>query len=237
MNAKEIKQELVAVSDPEKAAFLPYFFKTGKGQYAEGDKFIGVVVPKIRTLLKTSPELSVQTIKELLMDEYHECRLFAVLAMVRLSEKAKDANTKKEVFELYISQREHINNWDLVDLSAPKIVGAYLIDKDRGCLRDFAQSSHLWTQRIAIISTFYFIRKMQFRDTFELADILMNHPHDLIHKAVGWMLREVGKRNFEAEYEYLVDNDRYRKMPRTMLRYSIEKFPEEMRQDFLKGRI
>ncbi len=235
--AQEIKEMLFKLSDPQKKDFLPYFFKTGKGQYGEGDKFIGVVVPKQRALAKTIQKIELSEIELLLCDPYHECRLTGLLLLVQIYQKASTEEDKKVIFDFYIANYTHINNWDLVDLSAPQIVGDYLLTHPREVLVTYAQSNHLWLQRIAIISTFAFIKKNQFADTFAIADLLLNHSHDLIHKAVGWMLREAGKRDFEAEYDFLLTNERYKRMPRTMLRYAIEKFPEPMRQDFLKGRL
>ena len=141
------------------------------------------------------------------------------------------------MYEFYIQQANYINNWDLVDLTAPNIVGAYLFDKDKNDLFVFANIEHLWLQRISIVATLYFIRKRDLQTTFDISTLLLHHPHDLIHKAVGWMLREAGKCDFEAEYQYLIENKRYQSMPRTMLRYAIEKFPENLRQDFLKGKV
>lgn len=235
--AKAVKESLFAASLPEKADFLPYFFKTGKGQYGEGDKFMGVVVPKTRAIVKQYKNLPFSEIEKLLQDVYHECRLAGLLFLVSAYQKANTEGEKEEIYRFYVNQFAYVNNWDLVDLSCYHIIGEHLLNRDRLILQDFARSEHLWTERIAMVSTYAFIRKNQFKDTFIIADILQTHTHDLIHKAVGWMLREAGKRNFEAEYEYLLDNKRYLQMPRTMLRYAIEKFPEEMRQDFLKGRV
>jgi 3-methyladenine DNA glycosylase AlkD len=236
--AKQIKAELFDLSDEQKREFLPYFFKTGEGQYGFGDKFIGVVVPKQRALVKTHKTMQLSEIEILLNDEYHECRLTALLFLMENFKNAqKDLALQKQIYDFYISHYQQINNWDLVDLTAPKIVGEYLFDKNSDELITFAHSKNLWLQRISIIATYTFIHKNRFEPTFEIAKILLNHPHDLIHKAVGWMLREVGKRDYEAELTFLLENDRYKTMPRTMLRYAIEKFDEPVRQDFLKGRI
>lgn len=233
---KIIQEELASYASEEKALFFPKFFKTGKGEYAEGDRFIGVTVPNQRIVAKKYYSIiSLNEIAELLHSQIHEYRLTALIMLVYKFDKLKSESERKDIFDLYISNTEHINNWDLVDLSAPKILGAYLFDKDRLLLYDFAKSNHLWKQRIAIVSTYYFIKRNQFEDTLRISEILLNHKHDLIHKAVGWMLREVGKMNLEVEISFL--NFYYKQMPRTMLRYAIEKFDEDLRQKYLKGEI
>jgi len=233
---KNIQKELHSFASEEKAAVLTKFFKTGRGEYAEGDKFIGVTVPNQRIVAKKYySEISFVEIGELLKSPIHEYRLTALLIMVFKFEKNKNSSERNQIVELYLKNPDYINNWDLVDLSAPKILGAYLFDKDKTILYDFAKSGHLWKQRIAIISTYYFIKKKHFEDTFRISEILLFHKHDLIHKAVGWMLREAGKMNLSAEIEFL--NRHYKKMPRTMLRYAIEKFDEDIRQKYLKGVI
>jgi len=237
MTAAALKQELFQISDSEKAAFLPYFFKTGKGQYGEGDKFIGVVVPKLRAMVKKYKTLEFQEIETLLNDEYHECRMLALFFLVDKYKKSKDEKEQEKIYHYYISKADRINNWDSVDLSSKDIVGAFLFDKSREPLYQFARTNHLWLQRISIISTLYFIQHKSYTDTLEISKILLHHPHDLIHKAVGWMLREVGKRDFDTLLQFLLEESRYKVMPRTMLRYSIERFPEELRQQFLKGTI
>jgi len=238
MTASKIKQELFALADEQKREFLPYFFKTGEGQYGYGDKFIGVVVPKQRALVKQYKTLELADIKQLLNDEYHECRLTALLFLVeKFKQTKKDIAQQKIIYDFYISNYQRINNWDLVDLSAPYIVGEFLLNKPADELLQYAKSENLWLQRISIIATLRFIRANRFDKTFEIAKILLNHPHDLIHKAVGWMLREVGKKDYNAEYQFIIEENRYQKMPRTMLRYAIEKFPKNIRQDFLKSRI
>ena len=238
MTAYQIKQALFALADEQKREFLPYFFKTGKGQYGCGDKFIGVVVPKQRALVKKYKTLELAEIEQLINDEYHECRLTALLFLVEKFKQAKkDIEQQKNIFYFYISNYQRVNNWDLVDLSAPNIVGEFLLNKPADELLQYAKSGNLWLQRISIIATLTFIRKKRFDKTFEVAKILLNHRHDLIHKAVGWMLREVGKMDYNAEYQFLMEENRYQKMPRTMLRYAIEKFPENIRQDFLKSRV
>lgn len=229
-----ILHELKSLSDSEKKIFLPHFFKTGKGEYGEGDKFLGVVVPKIREVAKRHKEVSFDVIAELLSSEWHEVRMCALLILVIRFNKA-DENTRNEICRFYLLHTSSINNWDLVDLSAPGIVGANLSAKgadERQELYRLAESSNLWEQRIAIVSTITFIRNGEFDDTLQLAKIMMHHPHDLMHKAIGWMLREVGKRDKAVLTSFL--NDYSLEMPRTMLRYAIEKFDEEERQYYLK---
>jgi 3-methyladenine DNA glycosylase AlkD len=236
--AEQIKHDLFAMQDKGKEAFFSHFFKTEIGQYGFGDKFIGVTVPKQRSLIKKHKLLELTEIQQLLNDEYHECRFTALLFLIEMfKQNSQKPASQTKVYEFYCSNFERINNWDLVDLSAAEIVGAYLFDKERYPLQRFAISNHLWTQRIAIVSTAFFIRNEQLDDTFKIAEILLNHPHDLIHKAVGWQLREAGKRNSEAEINFLLTEDRYKRMPRTMLRYAIEKFPATLRKDFLNGII
>ncbi len=223
-----IKKELNNKASKEKAKILARFFKTGKGEYGEGDFFIGVKVPEQREVAKKFKEASFEDLKVLIKSEVHEYRLTTLLILI-----FKYKTEKKKVFNFYIKNTKQINNWDLVDLSAPNIVGDYLIDKDRDILYDFAKSEDLWKKRIAIISTFTFIRNNDFKDTLKISEILLNDKHDLIHKAVGWMLREIGKRNIKVEKYFL--NKYYKKMPRTMLRYAIEKFPEEERRVILRS--
>ncbi len=237
MTAQDIKKELLEISSPEKKVILERFFKTGKGQYGEGDVFLGITVPQLRSIVKKYKQLENFEVAILLKDEYHECRMTALFFLLSKYEKTKSEAIRYELFQLYIQHVDYINNWDLVDLTAPTIVGAYFWDRNRNNLYQYAQSNHLWLQRISIIATFYHIRKNDFRTTLEIATILLQHKHDLIHKAVGWMLREIGKRDYQTEYNYLIENKRYQSMPRTMLRYAIEKFPESIRQDFLKGNI
>ncbi len=210
------------------------FFKTGKGEYGEGDKFIGVRVPLIRKLLREFRGLSLEEIKTLLFSPWHEERLFALL-MMDDSFKRGDDKRKEEIYTLFMNSTSQINNWDLVDSSAAYIAGAWLFDRERTPLFQFAESDNLWKRRIAIISTQYFIRKNDFEDTLRISEILLKDKEDLIHKAVGWMLREVGNRNMHTEERFLKKH--YKRMPRTMLRYAIEKFPEEKRQIYLKGLI
>jgi len=237
MKAQCIIDELVSLKNPGKAHILQRFFKTDKGQYGEGDVFLGITVPQIRALVKKYKMIDVSEIQTLLLSQYHECRMAGLFFLINVFNEKKNENETKKIYDFYIKNVDYINNWDLVDLSAPNIIGHYLFEKERSDLHVFAKTNHLWLQRISIVSTYYFIRHDDLHTTFEISSILQNHPHDLIHKAVGWMLREAGKKNFEAEYQYLTINKRYQNMPRTMLRYAIEKFPEELRQNFLKNNI
>ena len=231
MTAKEIQQELEMYIDPVKKEYLPKFFKTGKGQYGEGDKFLGIVVPNVRLVAKKHREESFETVKELMRSEYHECRLCGLLILVERFKK-NDEKDRKEIYEFYLSQTERINNWDLVDLTCRDIVGEYLVDKDRSLLYRLAESENLWEQRISIVSTWAFIRRNDFGDTLELSERLIGHKHDLMHKAVGWMLREVGKKERQTLTDFLERNAT--RLPRTALRYAIEHYPEPERQYFLK---
>lgn len=220
--------ELRSLATEEKRLFLPRFFKTGKGQYGEGDVFLGVVVPDTRKVAKAHKEATADTIEALLASEYHEVRLCGLLIMVLQQAKA-DEQTRRRMFDFYLAHTDRINNWDLVDLTAPAIVGDYLADKPRDTLYRLAESPMLWENRIAMVSTLSLIRKGDQEDTYALATLFMSHSHDLMHKAAGWMLREAGKRNPRRLYKFV---ERHRaRMPRTMLRYAIEKFsPEERKQ-------
>ena len=228
---KTITNKLQALSDAEKREILPKFFKAGKGEYGEGDRFLGVTVPNIRAIAKLHKDISIEEIRELIQSEWHEVRLCALIIMVEKSKK-KDEALRKELFNLYLSQTKRINNWDLVDLSCRFIIGEYLLDKSRDILYHLAQSPLLWDNRIAIVSTYAFIRKGQLEDTYALSDLMMQHPHDLMHKAIGWMLREAGKRNPERLYDYVMSHRA--DMPRTMLRYAIEKFSPKERAILMK---
>ncbi|MFH1307953.1 MAG: DNA alkylation repair protein [archaeon] len=233
-NLENLKVELRQFANPERAKASLWFFKTGKGEYGEGDVFIGISGTDQRKIAKQYKDLKLEEIQELLNSKLHEYRQVAVLILGYKFEKS-DKKLKKQIYDLYLKNTKNINNWDLVDVSAPHVIGRYLLDKNRDILYKLAKSKNLWERRISIISTFAFIRNNQYQDTFKIAKILLNDNHDLIHKAVGWMLREVGNRNQEKEEKFLKKN--YRKMPRTMLRYAIEKFPEEKRQAYLKGKI
>ncbi|GAB6009002.1 DNA alkylation repair protein [Dysgonomonas reticulitermitis] len=231
MTAEKIQEELEALSTPEKKDFLPYFFKTGEGQYGEGDKFLGVVVPDSRKIAGKYKDIPFQEVKALLNSEYHECRLCALLILVERFKKAGEQD-RKEIYEFYLAHTHRINNWDLVDLSSQYIVGEYLLDKDRSVLYTLADSKLLWDQRIAVLATFPFIRSNDFKDLLALSEKLLHHKHDLMHKAIGWLLREAGKKNKTVLIGFL---DRYYKeMPRTMLRYSIEKLTPEERAHYMK---
>lgn len=233
---QSVKDEMEKHINLEKAEFLPKFFQAFPGGYGEGDQFIGVTVPSQRKIArKYYKDITLDEIDKLLREPIHEYRLTALFFLVLKYEKAKTEAEKKAIVDLYLNNIYYINNWDLVDSSADKILGPYFMDKERDLLYVFADSDHLWKQRIAIMTTYHFIRNYQFDDTFKIAEVLINHKHDLIHKAVGWMLRETGNRNFDAEFTFLKEN--YKVMPRTMLRYAIEKFEEGLRQRFLKGLV
>jgi len=231
-----VQKEIHNRANPEKAQLFQRFFKTGKGEYGEGDMFVGLTVPQSRKIAQQYIALTLPELQTLLQSKIHEERLIALLILIHNFEK-KDEKVRKQIYNLYLSHTKYINNWDLVDLSAPKIVGAYLLDKPRTILYKLAKSNSLWERRIAVIATLIFIvKRKENTDTFAIAEILLNDTHDLIHKAVGWMLREVGKHiSQETEEEFL--KSRYKKMPRTMLRYAIEHFSEKKRQMYLKGKI
>lgn len=229
MSLKELKKDLRFFSDAEKALLYKRFFKTDKGQYGEGDKFIGVTVPNIRKVAKKYKNLGLDEISKLVKSEFHEERMTALIIMT-----LRYPDDKETFYNLYIENINYINNWDLVDVTCPRIIGDYLYGKPRNILFDFANSENLWKKRMSIISTLYFIKKNDFSDTLKIAEILINDKHDLIQKAVGWMLREVGNKNIEVEEEFLKTH--CKTMPRTALRYAIEKFPEEKRLWYLKAK-
>lgn len=231
----KILKELKKYSSPKKAAILQRFFKTKKGEYGEGDKFIGVVVPDIRKVVKIYQDLDLAEVVLSLHSPIHEERVCAVLILVTQYKKA-DAKQQKKIFQFYLKNYKFINNWDLVDLSAPNIVGAYLSDKPKNILYKLAKSKNLWQKRIAIISTFDYIYHKNAEETIKIAKILLHDEHDLIHKAVGWMLREVGKRVDEKVLLKFLD-EHYKTMPRTMLRYAIERLAEPKRLAYLHGKI
>ena len=227
-------QEIMSKADPSQVEGLSRFFKTGPGQYGEGDKFLGIKVPVTRDVVKKCwDKVGFEDIEECVMSKYHEVRLAALLTLVQIfSHSKKNQAKQKECVDFYLSHTDRINNWDLVDLSCYSLLGEWLLDKDRSILYDLARNGKtLWEQRIGMVSTMTFIRHGQTEDTFAIADILLHHPHDLIHKAVGWLLREAGKHDKAALVAYL--EPRCKAMPRTMLRYAIEKFPEEERRKFL----
>jgi len=231
-----LKKEIEEAKNPEQAKILQRFFKTGKGEYGEGDIFLGIKVPIQRKIAKGYTNLSFMDLQTLLNSKIHEERLIALIILTNKYKKSKkDFVKKRQIFEFYLKNTHNINNWDLVDLSAPNIVGDFSSTDGTEVIRFLAKSKNLWERRIAIVSTYAFIKKRIFGETLAIADMLLKDEHDLIHKAVGWMLREVGKRNQEVLEIFL--KERYKTMPRTMLRYSIEKFPEEKRKAYLKGEI
>jgi len=230
----QILAELMEMGDSDRASHSQRFFKTGPGEYGEGDVFLGIRVPPLRAFAKRYKDASREDALELLHSRYHEARLTALFLLVNLYNRGDDAQ-KEQIYQDYLRHIEYVNNWDLVDSSALQIVGHYLFDKDRSHLKKLAQSDDLWERRVAIIATYYFIRQYEFQDTLEIAEILLHDNEDLIHKAVGWMLREVGNKSRTTEESFLQQH--YLNMPRTMLRYAIEKFPEALRQTYLKGEI
>lgn len=231
---ERLKREAKKLSNSKRAKSNEWFFKTGKGDYGEGDKFLGLTVPECRKVAQGFKDLSLSDSIKLLGSKYHEERLIALFILVAKFEKG-DVVIREKIYNLYLKNIKHVNNWDLVDSSAHKIVGAYLKDKNRDVLYKLAKSEDLWEKRVAIIATARFIQDKDFEDTLKVAGILLYDSHDLIHKAVGWMLREVGKRNMEAEEKFL--KKYYKNMPRTMLRYAIEKFSEATRKNYLTGKI
>jgi 3-methyladenine DNA glycosylase AlkD len=232
--AQKIREKLQKYSNKEKAGVLQSFFKTGQGEYGEGDIFLGITVPILRKLSKEHDDTPSSDVVRLLKSSIHEERLLSLLILVRSFLKGDNAHQKK-IYDLYLQNTKYINNWDLVDLTAPNIVGTYLLDKSRKPLYVLSKSNDLWKRRIAIMATFTFIKQNEFDDTLRISHILLADEHDLIHKAVGWMLREVGKRSLVFEERFLKQH--YQGMPRTMLRYAIERFPELKRKKYLNGTI
>ncbi len=224
---KELIKELDQTGNSAKAQILCGFFKTGKGQYGEGDIFLGITVPQSRKIAKKYKKLDFDELEKLLHSKIHEHRLIALLILLE-----KFQEEKKLTYEFYLKNILQVNNWDLVDSSADKIIGEFLFSKNKKLLYEFARSKNLWIRRISIISTFNFIKKGKFSETLKISEMLLDDKHDLIHKAVGWMLREVGKRNQEVEEEFLKKH--YKKMPRTMLRYAIERFSVEKKKFYMK---
>jgi len=233
MSLNRLKKDLQKQADPYRAKVLLRFFKTGKGEYGEGDRFFGIPVPEQRQIAKKYKTLSLQDLQELISSRIHEHRLVALLILILQYARAHEQG-KRDIVKFYLDNTRHINNWDLVDLSAEKILGSFLLGNDREILYRLAESPNLWERRIAVMSTFAFIRQGQFEDTFRLAEMLLRDPHDLIHKAVGWMLREIGKRDQGSEERFLQEHSQT--MPRTMLRYAIERFEQEKRTSYL-GKI
>ena len=234
---KEIKESLAVLSIPEKAAFFPKFFKTGKGEYGEGDLFLGVKVPDQRAVAKEYyAKISLEELSELLSSPYHEHRLTALIMLISKFEKTKDLSVKEEIINFYLKHLDFINNWDLVDTTCYKILGRYAFENQKeNLLRELADSDQMWHKRIAVVGTMHYIKKGSFELTKEFVTQNLYHPHDLMHKANGWLLREMGNKNEAELISYL--NQYYKEMPRTCLRYAIEKLDEELRQDYLKGRI
>ena len=230
ITARLIEQRLKDVADPEKARLLQRFFKTGPGEYGEGDRFLGIMVPMTRKLVKEYQDASLAEVAKLLRSPIHEARLLALLLLVRNFEKGDDT-VRKAVYTLYLGNTGFINNWDLVDLSAPRIVGGYLKSRSRRPLYRLVRSKSLWERRIAVLATFFFIRENDVNDALRIAALLLRDEEDLLHKSVGWMLREVGKRDVAALEAFLKHHAR--RMPRTMLRYAIERFPESKRKRYL----
>ncbi len=234
MTATRLQEKLHALANSEWAQGMQRFFKTGRGEYAEGDRFIGVRMPQMRKLVKGYPDTPLSEIETLLCSPFHEERMVALLLMVQRFQRG-DAKEQKMLYQRYLDSTTVINNWDLVDVTAEHIIGAWLFGRSRKPLYRLARSKLWWERRMAIMSTFHFIKKNEFDETLKLAERLLHDEHDLIHKAVGWMLREVGKRDLAVEEAFLQQH--YKTMPRTMLRYAIEKFPEKRRQAYLKGEI
>lgn len=239
MNLASLKNELKRLADSDQAINLCRFFKTGKGEYGEGDKFLGIKVPILRSISKKYRHLNFNDLKKLITSLWHEERFIALLILID-QYKASDEANRQSIYDFYVEHMNlksegYINNWDLVDMSAPNIIGQHLFARKRDHLRVWAYDKNLWVRRISIISTFYFIKKNFFDDALKVSNILLDDKHDLIHKAVGWMLREIGKRDLVVEEKFLQKN--YKNMPRTMLRYAIEHFPENRRKQYLIGTV
>ncbi|MCG8373798.1 MAG: DNA alkylation repair protein [Balneolales bacterium] len=236
MTFENIYSELLELSNPEKAEHSGRFFRSGPGEYAEGDKFLGVTVPDQRKVAKKFKKAPLNEVEKLLQHEHHEARLTAVMLLVYRIEKAGQ-EVIDEVAAFYLKNIRFINNWDLVDSSCRFILAKFLEHRERQLLYDLAESQNLWERRIAIITCYYFIKKGDFDDALAISELLLHDDHDLIHKAVGWMLREIGNLDLEQEEAFLLEDGRYKKMPRTMLRYAIEKFDEDKRKSYLNGHI
>jgi len=235
INFTQLKKELQKLANPKQAEILQRFFKTGKGQYGEGDIFLGIRVPVQRQVAKKyKDKINLKDIQKLLDSKIHEYRLVGLFILMDKYKKAEEKE-RKNIFNFYLKNTKKINNWDLVDISSHKIIGNFLVDKPRDVLYKLAKSENLWEKRISIISTFAFINKNDFKDALKISKILLKDSHDLIHKAIGWMLREIGKKDQATEEQFLQKH--YKNMPRTMLRYAIERFEEGKRQAYLKGEI
>lgn len=226
----DLVTDLHALASPEKARVLMRFFKTGKGQYGEGDVFAGVMVPECRKIARRYSHIPLEELEQHLKSHIHEERLIAFLILV---EQYKRSSEKEKIIQFYLHNLQRANNWDLVDLTAPKLLGNYLLERNASLLSKLAQSDNLWERRVAIISTLAFIRESKFEHTLKLVELLMHDKHDLIHKACGWALREIGKKNEKCLETFLKMH--YKNMPRTMLRYAIEKFDKERRKKYLEG--
>lgn len=234
MNSQEVLGVLEALGDPAIAAHSQRFFKTGPGEYGEGDRFLGIRIPVIRAQVRKYRDLSMGEALRLLVSTYHEARMFSLLLLVMRFNKG-DEQDKRTIYDAYLGHTAFINNWDLVDCSAHPILGGYLDGRGRKPLYVLAESESIWERRMAIMACLHFIRQHDYADALKLFDRLLNDGEDLIHKAVGWMLREIGKRDLPVEQSFL--KTRYQQMPRTMLRYAIERFPEEERGRYLKGEV
>jgi 3-methyladenine DNA glycosylase AlkD len=232
MTIRNIQKKLQQLGSEEKAKALQKFFKTGPGEYGEGDVFIGVRVPELRKLVKEYPDITIKESMQLLRSLIHEERMLALLILIGKYSKGNET-VKKRIYKLYLQHTKFINSWDLVDSSAYHIVGNFLMDKSKEPIYRLAKSKNLWERRIAILSTFHFIKHNNYSETLKISKILLTDEQDLIHKAVGWMLREIGKRHIFTQETFLKKH--YKRMPRTMLRYAVEKFPEPKRQKYLKG--
>lgn len=231
-SAAQIEARLHEIGDPEHARFVASYFRTGPGEYGEGDQFLGIRIPTLRALVREYRGVSVDAAAGLLRSAWHEARLFALLLLAD-AYKRGDAETREAIYRLYLQNTRYINNWDLVDSSAPYIVGPHLVEGDRSVLDGLARSESLWERRIAILATQHFIRQNDFSTTLRIAEMLVDDRHDLIHKAAGWMLREVGNRDRAAAEAFLARH--HRTMPRTMLRYAIERCPPDLRQRYMRG--
>ena len=233
---EQIIEALKDKANPGKVPILLKFFQVFPGGYGEGDQYMGVTVPDQREVARQFfKEICLEDLSQLINNPFHEVRLTGLLALVYRYEKTKSETEQRKLVDFYLAHLDFVDNWDLVDSSCYQILGHFYWKKDKTVFYELADSGQLWRQRVAMISSFFWIKKGEFADGLALAEKLKNHPHDLMHKAVGWMLREIGKRDFDAEYEFLTKH--YRTLPRTALRYAIEKFPEELRQDFWKGNI
>jgi len=229
---QEIEAYLLSLADQKTAEQTKKFFKTGEGEYSHGDRFLGIKMGKLRETAKRFSEAEPEVAEKLLQSEFHEIRLFSLILLTNLYKRG-DKTTKEKIFDIYLNNTRQINNWDLVDVSAHHIVGTHLFEKDTSLLFKLSRSENMWERRISIISTLHFIKKNRFEETLTIAEKLIEDKQDLMHKATGWMLREVGKMDMDAEREFLLKH--YKKMPRTMLRYAIERFEETERVGFLKG--